>query len=431
MKSNRRKFISTAFAGGATVAALPLSACGLENGNSSVQTDLESRYDRLNKILKEPVLKRNLFSSPVIIETLELLRYENSYLCRVRSADGAVGISVAHGDISTYYPIFLKKLQPFFIQKDARDLDLILEKVQFYSLNFRLNGIALGLPLATIEFAILDMLGHIAGKSMGQLIGDIHNKEVGVYVATEFRELPLEEHFARMKDAVAEYDVNALKIKVGYMNYNTTDIHYPGLPGKSEKLIPMVREHYGNEWSIYSDSNGYYDVEGAVKIGRLLQENKYSYFEEPVMFDHFEEIKRVADALDIPVANGEQDHSFTNFSWLLANDGIDVLQPDNYYFGGMIRSIKVARMAEAFGKTFTPHMSGGGLGFLYNCHIVSVCPNAGAHHEFKGLRTHVPFECSTSPLKVDMGKIKVPTGPGSGVTIDPEFINKHQAVVMY
>ena len=147
--------------------------------------------------------------------------------------------------------------------------------------------------------------------------------------------------------------------------------------GKSEKLIPMVREHYGNEWSIYSDSNGYYDVEGAVKIGRLLQENKYSYFEEPVMFDHFEDIKRVADALDIPVANGEQDHSFTNFSWLLANDGIDVLQPDNYYFGGMIRSIKVARMAEAFGKTFTPHMSGGGLGYLYNCHIVSVCPNAG------------------------------------------------------
>ena len=69
MQSNRRKFISTALAGGATFAALPLSACGLDNGNSNVQTDLESRYDRLNEILKEPVLKRNLFSSPVIIET--------------------------------------------------------------------------------------------------------------------------------------------------------------------------------------------------------------------------------------------------------------------------------------------------------------------------------------------------------------------------
>ena len=132
MQSNRRKFISTALIGGASAAALPLSACWLENGTSSVQANLESRYDRLDEILKQPVFKRNLFPSPVIIETLELLRYKNSYLCRVRSADGAVGISVAHSGISTYFPIFLKKLQPFFMHKDARDLDLILEKVFFY-----------------------------------------------------------------------------------------------------------------------------------------------------------------------------------------------------------------------------------------------------------------------------------------------------------
>jgi L-alanine-DL-glutamate epimerase-like enolase superfamily enzyme len=80
------------------------------------------------------------------------------------------------------------------------------------------------------------------------------------------------------------------------------------------------------------------------------------------------------------------------------------VQPDNYYFGGLIRSMKVARMAAAFGKTIIPHMSGGGLGYLYNIHFVSAVPNAGAHHEFKGLRTHVQFECKTSPLKVVNGK---------------------------
>jgi L-alanine-DL-glutamate epimerase-like enolase superfamily enzyme len=90
----------------------------------------------------------------------------------------------------------------------------------------------------------------------------------------------------------------------------------------------------------------------------------------------------------------------------------------------------VARMAAAFGKTIVPHMSGGGLGYLYNIQFVSVVPNAGAHHEFKGLKTNVPFECPTSPLKVVNGKIKVPTGPGSGVAIDPEFIKKHQVVKM-
>ncbi len=415
-------------AGGLATATLPFTACNTEPLATKDAPDVETKLSRLDEVLRQPVLKRELFSSPVIIESLELLKSDEGYLCRVRSSDGAEGISVPHGSISNFYPIFLNRLQPFFIGKDARDLDLILERVLFFSLNFRLNGIALGIPLATIEFAILDMLGRMAGKSMGQLVGDIHHPEIAFYVATEFRELPLEEHFARIKEAVAQYDVNALKIKVGYMYYKTKDIHYAGLPGKSEKLVPMVREHYGNDMYLYADSNGYYDVDGAIKIGKILEENRYSYFEEPVMFDHFHEIKKVSDALTIPIANGEQDHSFTNFRWLLANDGIDVVQPDNFYFGGMIRSVKVARMAEAMGKTFIPHMSGGGLGYIYNSHIVSVCPNAGLHHEFKGFRSHIPFECPTSPLEIINGKIKVPSGPGSGVTIDPDFIKKHQVV---
>ena len=46
-----------------------------------------------------------------------------------------------------------------------------------------MQNLALWVPLATIEFAILDMLGKIAGKSIGQLIGDIHNPEIAVYQA--------------------------------------------------------------------------------------------------------------------------------------------------------------------------------------------------------------------------------------------------------
>jgi L-alanine-DL-glutamate epimerase-like enolase superfamily enzyme len=423
----RRKFITGTAAGGIVAATMPF--CSFNSQVSSDEKPAE-RYKKLDSILNQPVLKKELFNIPVIIETLDLLKYERSYICRVRSKDGAEGISVAHSDISFLVPIFLRKLQPFFIGQDVRELDLIMEKVYNYQFNFRYNGISLGIPLATIEFAILDMLGRIASLPIGQLIGELHTKEIGVYVATEFRELPIEEHFARIKDAVAEYDVNALKIKIGYMFAGNKDIHNQGLPGKSEKLIPKVREHFGSNWNLYADSNGYYDVEGAIKIGKVLEENKYSYFEEPVMFDHFEEIKKVADALSIPVANGEQDNSYYNFRWLIANEGLETVQPDNYYFGGLIRSMKVALMANAFGKTCTPHMSGGGLGYLYNIHFVSVLPNAGLHHEFKGLDTIVPFECPTSLLKVAGGRIKVPTGPGLGINIDPDFIKKHQIVKM-
>ena len=73
-------------------------------------------------------------------------------------------------------------------------------------------------------------------------------------------------------------------------------------------------------------------------------------------------------------------------------------------------------------------MSGGDLGFLYMMHLVSALPNAMQYHEFKGLKTDIVFDCKTSPLKSVNGVVKVPTGPGSGVDIDPEFIRKHQKV---
>jgi L-alanine-DL-glutamate epimerase-like enolase superfamily enzyme len=437
-KTTRRDFLSSAsviVAGGAALAAAAVPAFGqtpgvraTKNAGRANLRDAQATQAQLNEILRQPVLKKELFASPVIIKSIELLQWKNSYLCRVRSADGAEGISVAHSGMSLLYPIFLHNLQPFFLGKDARELDLILERVYIYGFNFRYNGISLGLPLATLEFAILDLLGRMAGRSLGRLIGELHQPEVAVYVATEWRERPLEETVDRIKKAVAEYDAKALKIKVGCLMFMTTDMHARGPVGKTERLIPLLRETFGSDMALYADANGYYDVNEAIRVGKLLEESKYAYFEEPVMYDDFEAIKEVADALAIPIANGEQDHSFVNFRWLIANNGIEVVQPDSYYFGGLIRSVKVGRMAAAFGKTIVPHMSGGGLGFLYNIHLVSVLPNAGAHHEFKGLDTQIPFECKTSPLKVVGGKIKVPTGPGLGVDIDPDFIKKHRPV---
>jgi L-alanine-DL-glutamate epimerase-like enolase superfamily enzyme len=124
-------------------------------------------------------------------------------------------------------------------------------------------------------------------------------------------------------------------------------------------------------------------VTEAIRIGKLLEEYRYDFYEEPVPFDWYQETKEVADALSIPIAGGEQEPSLRNFRWLIANDAVDIVQPDMFYFGGMIRSMKVALMAHAFGKQCTPHISGG-LGYLYMMHFVSAIPNAGPYHEFKG-----------------------------------------------
>jgi L-alanine-DL-glutamate epimerase-like enolase superfamily enzyme len=94
----------------------------------------------------------------------------------------------------------------------------------------------------------------------------------------------------------------------------------------------------------------------------------------------------------------------------------------------MIRSVKVARMAEVAGLDCTPHMSGGGLGYLYVAHFASCVPNCGKHQEYKGESEGLPATSDTSSLKSVKGVVKVPTGPGLGITIDPDLLRKAAVV---
>jgi L-alanine-DL-glutamate epimerase-like enolase superfamily enzyme len=420
MQTSRRTLLKTAISAG-VVAALPAAAQGKPCGVGN-----HPNYAKLDEILKQPVLRREFFKTPVIIESLELLHYQKSYLCRVRSRDGAEGISISNSlQMDSLYPIFVKRMQPFFLGKDARDLESLLEEVTVYQSNYKATGLAIWVPLATIEFAILDMLGRMSGKSMGLLIGDkIYNSNIAVYQANGERYISAEETIDHLKRDVEISKAKAIKFKLGgRMSHPETPV------GRSEKLIPLARKTFGDEMYISADANGSYNVAEAIPIGRLMQEYKYAFFEEPVPFDWYEETKQVADALKIPIAGGEQEPGTHNFRWLIANNGLAITQQDMFYFGGMVRCMRVARMANAMGKLTIPHISSTGLGYVYMMHFVSAIPNSGPYHEFKEFNDSLPYHCETSTLRSNAdGVIKVPTGPGLGLEIDPDYIKKHVVV---
>jgi len=287
-----------------------------------------------------------------------------------------------------------------------------------------MQNYALWVPVATVEFAILDLLGKLSGLPMSALLGEVKNETIGVYQANNFRGKSAEESIELIKEQMEETDSKALKFKVGGRMSKNAD--FPS--DRTEKLIPLIRKTFGDDMTVYADSNGSYDVKEAIRIGRMMEREAFDFYEEPVPFDWYQETQEVAKELTIPIAGGEQEASMHTFKWLIENDALDIVQPDIFYFGGMVRSMKVARMADAVGKTCVPHISGSGLGYLYMMHFVSVLPNAGPYHEFKGFNNEIPLECGTSDLKIKDGLIKVPSGPGLGVDIDPNFIAKHKKI---
>ena len=406
MQIGRRRFL---------IGATGASAVGLNSAYSrkdkTKRTALPGPSLReLDKAAAAPVLKPDRLKSPVIIESIRLLRKGDEYFVHVRSKDGAEGIAVTNPPRPDYLDRILNQLViPFFIGKDARDLENLLWELYRWKSNYKLYGLALWSPQAWVEFAILDMLGRIAGQSIGELLGDIVRREIPLYVASERRDTTPEQEVEYLRQLVEQSGAKAVKFRVGGRMSRNAD----AMPGRTDKLIPLARKTLGDGIDIHADSNSSYDPPQAIRVGRMLEEIKAVYFEEPCPFDHLEDTKIVRDTLKIPVAGGEQEYSDWRFRWMIANHAVDIVQPDLHYYGGMIRSIRVARMAELAKMSTTVHISGG-FGFVYMLHFASCVPDIGRYQEYK-LGTEKYGSWFDPAIKVKDGKMTLPTGPGVGI----------------
>jgi L-alanine-DL-glutamate epimerase-like enolase superfamily enzyme len=411
MNMPRRTFLASALA----ASAAPASA-----RDPRADDSVSDLPDRLRKVAERPVLRVESIERPVVIASVELLRNGREYLVCVRSKDGAEGLSVANSMHMVYtWPIFVGRVAPFFVGKDARALEDTLWELYRHNDNYKYQGLALWVCVAAAEFAVLDLLGKVADRSVADLLGGLKSRDIAVYRASGNRGNTPEEEVAYLKKIVAESGAKALKFRLGGRMSKNAD----SLPGRTEKLIALVRESFGPEMTLYADANSSYDAKEGIRIGHLMEKYKYDFYEEPCHFDHLEETKQVADALSIPIAWGEQEFSEEGFRWMIAHRGADIVQPDLHYHGGFIRSLRVARMAHEAGLLCTPHMSGSGLGYLDAALFAGIIPNPVPYTEYKG-SADVPITSATTSLKVENGKVRLPTGPGFGITIDAAFVEK-------
>ena len=401
---------------GTLASAVAVSSAGV-GGAAAPGREVQEAIERA---LAAPLLRKALWREPVLIASVDVLKAPGQFLIRVRSQDGAVGTAVGHPDVlETTWPILTERVAPFFIKKDARELEALIDGVYLANSNYKWQGLPFWVPVASLEFAILDLLGKVASKPLGELFSETIQRDVAVYRASGNRGNTPEEEIAYLQRLVGETGAKAIKFRLGArMRFDAASTK------RDLAMIPLTRKTFGEEMTIYADANGSYDIPTAIRIGRLMKEQRLAFMEEPVPFDFYDETKTIADQLTLPVAGGEQESSLRRFRWMIEQKCVDVVQPDLFYFGGFIRSIRVARMAAAAGIPCTPHMSDGGLGYLYVAHFASCVPNAGPFQEYKGRDDSLPVSSDTSSLNSEKGMLKVPSGPGLGVAIDPAFIEK-------
>ena len=169
MKFTRRNFLRTTAIAGVGAAAAPLLAQPTNSPSGSRPVTDEV----LERVAAEPVLQLKGLKDPVIIESVELLRKGKDHFVRVRSKDGAEGVSVDDGRMEVFHPILNQLVVPYFIGKDARDMEGNLFGVYRYQSNYKMQGLPFWSPVALVEFAILDLLGRMSNQSLGEMLGGI------------------------------------------------------------------------------------------------------------------------------------------------------------------------------------------------------------------------------------------------------------------
>ena len=374
--------------------------------------------DDLARIADQPVLDTSFLKREVNVASVELLKNGRVFLIRTRSTDGVEAVTVPNpARMALMHPLFLRQVAPFFVGKDARELERWLWDVYRRDSNYKLQGLALWVCVAAIEMALLELMAQTAQRPLADFFGGTRRRDIPVYVASGNRGNSPDAELEHLRKLVADSGARALKFRLGGRMSRNAD----SLPGRSEALIPKVRAAFGDAMTLYADANSSYGTREAIRLGRLLEAHHYGFYEEPCPFDDLWSTRAVADALTIPVAGGEQEFSLHRWRWVIANRALDIVQPDLHYGGGLIRATTVARMAAAAGMNVVPHMSGGGLGYLDVVQFASFTPNIGDFMEFKG-NTDLPVSCPTSSLKCENGVVRCPAGPGFGVVLDPDFI---------
>src|ERR1051326_129555 len=325
---NRRDFLATS----AAATLLPLTH------RRAAAADFEKPVFDLPKHLP----------APVKIASIDLLQSGRQFFVRTRSTDGVEGM-VLTKDMEDFVPILHRRVIPHFVGKDARNLERLVDEV--YIANYKLSGQAFWCPVAYVEQSIVDLLGKTARKSAAELMGGVLRKEIPVYLSGSGRDTTAEEEVDVYERGVEATGAKAVKFKIGGRMSANRDAY----PGRTDKILELAQKQLAGKVTLMADANGSYSAAKAIEIGKRLQEMKYLWFEEPCPGEELSETKKVADALEVKIAYGEQNSSLWQFQWIIENKVIDIVQPDLNYNGGFTRAARVARMARKANMWICPH----------------------------------------------------------------------------
>jgi D-galactarolactone cycloisomerase len=355
----------------------------------------------------------------------------NVLIVEIVTDSGLSGWGECYGPAEVLEPAVAKYYGGMIMGEDPLSTEVIWHKMWLASLDFARGGLLMA-AMSGIDMALWDLKGKILGLSLSQLFGGQYRDRIPCYATgIYFRELLEDELLSALREEAVEYErqgFKAIKIKIGKN------------PEFDEKLIWEIREALPDT-QLMADSNHAYDLIEAIMIGKVLDEAKYAWFEEPLSPEHPELFRQLHSKIDIPIAAGECVQTRYGFESMLKGASVQVCQPDLAYCGGPSEALKIRALASSIGINVVPHVWGTMFNLAAATHFLANSYHEPGRQEPKNLfleydRTENPLrdELFSSPVRISPEGAEVPVLPGLGVEIDQQkmrdFLVSKQEVSM-
>ncbi len=339
----------------------------------------------------------------------------NALLVEVLDDSGASGWGECYGPAEVTQSAIASFYAPLLIGWDPLKNEAAWQHCWRASLDFARKGVMMG-AISGLDMALLDLKGKILGVSVSELMGGRQRDQVACYATgMYFRKVSEDELLEIILDEASGYvgrGFRALKIKVG------KNLAF------DERQIRAMRDRF-TDTQLMADSNHAFDLPEAVRIGRVLDECGFAWFEEPLSPQHRGLFRQLSDKVDVSLATGECEQTRWGFQDLLSEGGVNIAQPDLAYCGGPTEALKIRAIASSHGVNTVPHAWGTMLNLATATHFLAsgyVEPGRAEPAEplLEVDNTPNPMrdEMYSISLNIQNGVAEVPSTPGLGVEPD-------------
>ena len=363
-------------------------------------------------------------------------------ILRIDTNQGISGFGEVRDGASKTYALMLKSR---ILRENPCNIDKIFRKIKQFGFHARQGG-----GVSGIEMALWDLAGKAYGVPVYQMLGGKFRDRIRCYADTDASPDPkvfagrlkarMDQGFTFLKMDLSMNLLNKTPGTVTQLSSRTreemgvqhmftgTDITPKGIEILAD-YVAQVRETVGMEIPLAADHFGSIGVNACIKLGKALEKFNMAWLEDMIPWQNTELLKRITDSIEVPTLTGEDIYLKEDFIKLAGEHAVDMIQPDLATAGGILETKKIGDACQEYGVPMAMHMAGSPISCLANVHC------AAATENFFVMENHsvdIPWwgdlvNGLEKPI-VNKGFIKVPEGPGLGISsLNEEVIKGHLA----